>query len=141
MLNEPKPSYIYWREAMYTTIYILNREPIRVNHNKTLYELWFGRPTSVKHFKVFGSKCYRKRDYENLGKFDSIYNEDLFIGYSPKKKAYRCQNLKLHKIVESASVKVDDLKTKGVKTQDKSQSNERIRNGDEEENEELQEEE
>jgi hypothetical protein len=37
--------------------------------------------------------------------------------------------------VESDNVKVDDLKIKGVKTQYNSQSNERIRNGDDKENE------
>ena len=50
---------------------------------------------------------------------------------------YICDNLKLQKIVESANVKVDDIKTKGFKTQDNSHSNERIKNGDEEENEEF----
>ena len=34
--------------------------------------------------------------------------------------------------MESVNVKVDDLKTNGVKTQDNSQSNERIRNDGEE---------
>ena len=76
-----------------------------------------------------------------MGKFDFRFDEGIFIGYSPNKKAYWCYNLKLHKIVESANVKVDDLESKGFKTQDNSQSNERIRNYDEKENAELQEEE
>jgi len=56
MLNEAKLPDIYWREAMYTTIYILNRAQLRVNHENTQYDLWFGIPTSVKHFGVFWSK-------------------------------------------------------------------------------------
>ena len=103
--------------------------------------MWFSKPTSIKHLRDFGSKWYIKRDDDNLGKFDFRSDEGIFLGYSPNKNAYRCYNLRLHKIVESANVKIDDLKTKGVKTQDNSQSNERIRNGDEEENEEFQEEE
>jgi hypothetical protein len=82
MLNEAKLPNIYWREEVYTTIYILNRAQLRVNHDKTPYELWFGRPTSVKHFRVFGRKCYIKRDDDNLGKFDSRSNEGIFLGYS-----------------------------------------------------------
>jgi hypothetical protein len=35
---------------------------LRNNTDKTPYELWKGRPTNVKHFKVFGSKCYIKRE-------------------------------------------------------------------------------
>jgi hypothetical protein len=48
MLNEEKLSDGYWREAVNTTIYILNRVQIRVNSDKTPYELWFLRAPSVK---------------------------------------------------------------------------------------------
>jgi hypothetical protein len=33
---------------------------LRNNTEKTPYELWKGRPTNAKHFRVFGSKCYIK---------------------------------------------------------------------------------
>ena len=36
--------------------------------------------------------------------------KESFLGYSSTKRAYRCFNKKLHKIVESADVKVDDVK-------------------------------
>ena len=38
MLNEAKLSYAYWREAVYTVVYILNKGQIRVNKEKTPYE-------------------------------------------------------------------------------------------------------
>jgi hypothetical protein len=66
----------------------MNRGKIRVNNKKTPYELWKGRPTTVKYFKVFGSKCYIKRDDEDLGKFDFIVDEGIFLGYSSRRKAY-----------------------------------------------------
>ena len=118
MLNEAKLSDGYWREATSTTVYILNRGQLRSNSNKTPYELWFGRVPSVKYFKVFGSKCYIKRLDEDLGKFDDRSDEGIFLGYASTKKAYRCYNLRLHKIIESADVKVDDLKTKNFKHQE-----------------------
>jgi hypothetical protein len=88
------------------------------NHEKTPYELWLGKPTSMKHFKVFGSKCYIKRDEYNLGKFDSRSDGGIFWGYSPNKKDYKCYNLRLQKIVESVNVKIDDLKLRKNKSQD-----------------------
>jgi hypothetical protein len=118
MLNEERLSDGYWREAIGTTIYILKRGRININSNKTLYELWFGRDPSVKQFKVFGSKCYIKRLDENLGKFDARSDEGIFLGYASTKKAYRCYNIRLHKIVESADVKVDDLKIINIKHQE-----------------------
>jgi hypothetical protein len=98
-------------------VYILNRGKIRVNNSKTPYELWKGRPTIVKYFKVFGSKCYIKRDEEDLGKFDSRVDEGIFLGYSSRSKAYRCYNKRLHKIVESANVKVDEARPQKEKSQ------------------------
>jgi hypothetical protein len=118
MVNEEKLSNGFWREAISTVVYILNRVHLKINSNKNPYELWFGRAPSVKYFKVFGSKFYIKRLDENLGKFDVRSNEGIFLGYSSTKKPYRCYNLILHKIIESADVKVDDLKTIRIKHQE-----------------------
>jgi frataxin-like iron-binding protein CyaY len=68
MLNEPKLIDIHWREAIYIVVYILNRAQLIFNHDKTPYELWFGIPTSIKHFIVLGRKFYIKRDDDTLGK-------------------------------------------------------------------------
>ena len=67
MLNEAKLSDSFWREVVYTTVYIRDRVQLRVNKDKTPYELWYGRPASVKYFKVFGSNCYIKRNADDLG--------------------------------------------------------------------------
>jgi hypothetical protein len=96
----------------------LNRDHLRINSDKTPYELWFGRTPSVKYFKVFESKCYIKRLDESLGKFDARSNEGIFLGYASNKKAYRFYNLRLHKIFESTDVRVDDLKTIKIKNQE-----------------------
>ena len=56
MLNEAKIIDGYWREAVYTSVYIQNKGQLKMNSDNTLYELWFGRPASIKYFKVFGSK-------------------------------------------------------------------------------------
>jgi hypothetical protein len=110
MLNEAKLLEKFWRDVIHTTIHILNRAQLRPNHDKTPYELWFGRPAFVKHFRIFGSKCYIKNDEDNLGNFGPRYDEGIFLGYSSNKKAYKCYNIKLLKIVESENVKIDDLK-------------------------------
>ena len=117
MLNEARLSYGYWREAISTVVHILNKGQLQINRNKNPYELWYGKAPSVKYFKVFGSRCYIKKLDEKLGKFDARSDEGIFLGYASIKKAYICYNLRLHKIVESADVTVDDLKTKKVKHQ------------------------
>ena len=118
MLNEAKLSNSFWREALYTVVYTLNRGQLRVNKDKTPYELLYGRLASVKYFEVFGNNCYIKRNEDDLGKFDSRTDEGIFLGYSSTKKEYRCFNKRLHKIVESADVKVDDEKPRKEKKLD-----------------------
>ena len=57
MMNEKNISQTYWVEEIHTATHILNKAHLRINNDKTPYELWFIRPASIKHFKVFGSKC------------------------------------------------------------------------------------
>jgi hypothetical protein len=62
MLMDSKLTYVFWVQEMHTTVHIQNIGILRNNSDKTPYELWKGRPTNVKHFKVFRSKCYIKRE-------------------------------------------------------------------------------
>ena len=52
MMNERNISQTYWVEAIHTNIHILNKAHLRPNSDKTPYELLFGRPATIKHFKV-----------------------------------------------------------------------------------------
>jgi predicted metalloprotease with PDZ domain len=56
MMRERDISQKFWVDAIHMVVHILNKAHLRPNSDKTPYELWFGRPTSIKHFKVFGSK-------------------------------------------------------------------------------------
>jgi hypothetical protein len=61
-MNEKSIDQTYWVEAIHTTFHILNKAHLRPHSDKTLYELWYGRLASIKHYKVFGSKCYIKNN-------------------------------------------------------------------------------
>jgi hypothetical protein len=93
---------------MHTTVHIQKRVTLRNNTNKTPYELWKGRPKNVKPFKVFGSKCYIKREYGIMGKFDSRIDKGLLVGYSVTRKEYKCYNRRLNKVVESINVTISE---------------------------------
>jgi hypothetical protein len=82
---------------------------MRNNGDKTPYKLWKGRPTNVKHFRVFGSKCYIKREDNRMGKFESHVEKGIFVGYSSTSKEYKCYNLRLNKVVENINVKIDEI--------------------------------
>jgi hypothetical protein len=56
MLDESKVPNTFWGEVVQTDVNILNKDHIRVNNNKTLYELSHGRLALINNFKIFGSK-------------------------------------------------------------------------------------
>ena len=60
MLNDSKLDDKLWVQAIDIVVFIINKGLLRNNCNMTPYELWKGRPTNVKYFKIFGSKCYIK---------------------------------------------------------------------------------
>jgi hypothetical protein len=71
MLMDSKLIDIFWTHVVHTTVHIQNRVMLKNNTNKMPYELWKGRPPNVKHFRVFGSKCYIKREDGRMRKFES----------------------------------------------------------------------
>jgi hypothetical protein len=61
MLMDSKLTDIFWTQVVHTILHIQNRVILRNNTDKTPYKLWKGRPTNVKHFRVFGSKLQDTR--------------------------------------------------------------------------------
>jgi hypothetical protein len=43
-----------------------------------------------------------------MGKFDSRMDKRVLVGYSSTRKAYKCYNLRLNKVVESINVTIDE---------------------------------
>jgi transposase InsO family protein len=108
MLMDSKLTDIFWTQELHTTVHIQNRVILRNNTDKTPYELWKGRPTNVKHFRVFGSKCYIKREDGRMRKFYSRVDKGVLVGYSSTRKSYKCYNLRLNKVVESINVTIHE---------------------------------
>jgi hypothetical protein len=45
-----------------------------------------------------------------MGKFDSHVDKGILVGYSSIRKAYKCYNLRLNKVVESINVTIDETR-------------------------------
>jgi hypothetical protein len=80
MLKDSKLCDIFWVQVVHAVVHILNRGILRSNNEKSPYEQWKGIPVNVKHFRVFGSKCYIKREDNKIGKFDSHVDEGISVG-------------------------------------------------------------
>ena len=83
MLIHAKLSEFYWQFARQTAVYIYNAIPGSHPERDPLSpdEKFYGRRTSIKHLKIFGSTCYvnimnKKKDHQQR----SI--QGIFVGYS-----------------------------------------------------------
>jgi hypothetical protein len=125
MLMDSKLTDIFWTHVVHTTVHIQNRVMLRNYNDKSLYEIWKGRPTNVKHFRVFGSKCYIKREYARMGKFDSCLDKGVLLRYSSTRKTYKCYILRLNKVVENINVTNDETDGRELK-EDETESMEQL---------------
>lgn len=66
------------------------------------------KKSSIKYFKVFGSKYFNRRNEDELGSFDARCDEGIFLGYSTHNKEYKCFNKCIQKVIESVNVRVDE---------------------------------
>jgi hypothetical protein len=129
MLMDYKLTDIFCKQGMHTTVHIQNRVMLRNNTDKTPYELWKGRLENEKHFRVFGRKCYIKREDGRMGKFDSRVDKEVLVGYLSTRKEYKCYNLRLNKIVENINITINETR----RTKSKEEENESMEQPSEEE--------
>ncbi|KAI3727550.1 hypothetical protein L6452_16166 [Arctium lappa] len=118
MLSESNLPTYFWAEAVNTACFTQNRSIIVKRHNKTSYEVFYGRKPNIGFLHVFGCLCFILNDREQLGKFDPKADEGIFVGYSLFSKAYRVYNLRRKCIDESINVKFDDHKTSPLSCDD-----------------------
>ncbi|GKE43730.1 retrovirus-related pol polyprotein from transposon TNT 1-94, partial [Tanacetum coccineum] len=109
MLIYAKAPLFLWSEVVATACYTQNRSIIRRHHGKTPYKLLHDRKPNLSYLYVFGALCYPNNDSEDLGKLQAKADIGIFIGYLPKKKAYRIYNRRTQKIIETIHVDFDEL--------------------------------
>ena len=76
MLKDKNLPHEPWREAVNTSVYILNQAPSRSLDGATPYEVWTGVKPNVEHFRVFGSLCHVKVLREKLKKLQDRSKPD-----------------------------------------------------------------
>ena len=109
MLHENGLPKDFWADAVSTACYVLNRVLIKPILKRTPYELFRGRKSNLSHLKVFGCKCFiLNNGKDNLGKFDSKFDEGIFVGYSQHAHAYQVYNKRTMLIEESVLVNFDE---------------------------------
>lgn len=61
MLIQGDAPKMFWREAVNTAVYTLNRVLVKKGNDKTPYELWYGHSPNASYFKVLDNKYFIKK--------------------------------------------------------------------------------
>ncbi|TXG68897.1 hypothetical protein EZV62_003832 [Acer yangbiense] len=98
----------FWAEAVYASVYILNRLSTKAVIDATPMEAWSGSKPTVKHLKVFGSICYMHVPNAKRTKLDNKAEMGILLGCAMNSKAYRVYNLETKKISVCRDIKIDE---------------------------------
>ena len=88
MLEEKSLPKFYWAEAVRTAVYIQNC----IGEKVSAHELYFGRKSTLRHVRVFGSIAYVHMPKEKRRKLDAKAEKCILIGYSDEQKNYKFYN-------------------------------------------------
>ncbi|GJX48970.1 putative ribonuclease H-like domain-containing protein [Tanacetum coccineum] len=105
MLADSKLPTTFWAEAVNTACYVQNRVLVVKPHNKTIYELFHGRISTLSFMRLFGCHVTILNTLDHLGKFDGKADEGLFVGYSLNSKAFRVFNSRTRIVEENLHIK------------------------------------
>nr|GEY49792.1 retrovirus-related Pol polyprotein from transposon TNT 1-94 [Tanacetum cinerariifolium] len=99
----------FWAEAVNTACYVQNRVLVTNPHNKTLYELLYGRTPSIGFMRPFGCLVTILNTLDPLGKFKGKVDEGFMVGYFVNSKAFRVFNSKTRIVQETLHNKDGDV--------------------------------
>jgi Integrase core domain len=104
MFQSKIPKYL-WSDAILTATYLINRLPSVVLEYKSPLETLNNQKISLNHLRIFGCTCFVYNQDIHRDKLDSRAIKCVFIGYSTKKKGYKCLDPNSNKIYISRNIK------------------------------------
>jgi hypothetical protein len=93
MLSGAKLEQEFWKDAVGTACYLVNRSPSSVLDEKMPHEVWNVKKPSLEHLSVFGRDAYVHVQKENRIKLDNKFEKCIFVGYKDGIKGYKLWNL------------------------------------------------
>ena len=81
MLSQAGLSQGFWAEALYTTVYLINRSPNASLQFKIPEELWSGHSLSYDKLRTFGCEAYVHVPRELRANLDPKSRKCIFVGY------------------------------------------------------------
>lgn len=94
----------FWNVCVLTPTYLINRTPISILHNVSLYEKICNTFSNYSEFRIFGCLAYVSTLPKGRMKFQPRARSYVFLGYSPEMKGYKMYNIKIKYIFISRDI-------------------------------------
>ena len=104
MLSHAKLPKSYWAEALYTTIYLINRSPSVPLKGDVPQRVWIGKDVSYQHLKVFRWLAYMHVAKDKRSKLDNKSKPCIFSGYLDDEFSYRLWDMLNKKVERSQNI-------------------------------------
>jgi hypothetical protein len=98
----------YWVESLHSDTYLLNHLPTKNITAACSYTTLNNTPPTYEHLWVFGSSCYPNLSATAPHKLAPHSTRNVFSGYSPEHKGYRCLDLSTNHGLISQHVMFDE---------------------------------
>ncbi|GJU08739.1 ribonuclease H-like domain-containing protein [Tanacetum coccineum] len=108
LLVDSKLPTTFWAEALNIACYVHNRVLVVKPHNKTTYELFYGRTPTLSFMKPFGCPITILNTIDHSGKFNGKADEGFFVGYSLNSKAFRVFNSRKMIVEENLHIRFSE---------------------------------
>ena len=80
LLHEKGLPKKFWAEVTHTSVFRLNRLPIKAFQQKTPFEACYGYKPRLQNFKTFGCLCFSYISHVKRDKLDKKAEAGIFIG-------------------------------------------------------------
>ncbi|GFW73351.1 retrovirus-related Pol polyprotein from transposon TNT 1-94 [Trichonephila clavipes] len=121
LLKSSEVPHKFWGEALLCFTYAWNRI-CHKDGNKTPFENYSGRKSSVLHLKPFGCLANSGVPKQIRKKFDMRAKMGIMMGHAQRTKCYRIWLIDENKLVETINVRFDENK-RGINIRQKVNSN------------------
>lgn len=98
-----------WFDAFTTAVFVINRIPTSILHDKSPFELLFGYAPNYVNFKLFGCRVYSYlRDYSGHKLVPRSYS-CIFLGYISLHKSFYCLDPDTSRVYITRHAQFDEL--------------------------------
>ncbi|CAL1381785.1 unnamed protein product [Linum trigynum] len=98
----------FWSHFVMHAIYLINRTPTPVLHNKSPFEILFSIPPDYSNLRVFGCLAFATNTESHKPKFAPRAVKAVFLGYTFGVKGFKLYDLATHSVFTSRDVEFNE---------------------------------